>query len=91
MSSKLANSQLWDAMYLAILFVFLSDLLTNNVERPETMDLLDLDGNSMSTATSMDQTSLSFSKTATIKTGEQVIQQELLAKHHYIGLIHFVD
>ena len=45
----------------------------------------------MSASTSMDQTSLSFSKTAAIETGEEIFEQKFLVEHRDIRLINFVD
>ena len=45
----------------------------------------------MSASTSVDQASLSLSKTAAIKASEEIIEEELLIKHHDISLINFVD
>ncbi len=55
------------------------------------MNLQNLNRNSMSPSTGMNQTSLSFSKTAAVQSGEKVVEQKLLTKHNDIGLVDFVD
>lgn len=55
------------------------------------MNFLDLNGSRMSASTSMDDSSLSFAKTATIQTGEEILEQELFIEHDDVGIIDFVD
>jgi hypothetical protein len=45
------------------------------------VNLLNLNGNGMSAPTSMNESSLSFSKTAAVQTGEEIVEEELLTEH----------
>jgi hypothetical protein len=54
------------------------------------MNLLNLNGNSMSASTSMNETSLSFSETAAVQTGEEIVEEELLTEHDH-SFIDFED
>lgn len=45
----------------------------------------------MSASASMDETSLTFSKTTAIETSEDIVEQELLVQRNDIDLIDFVD
>jgi hypothetical protein len=77
--------------YLADFFIVETQFLANDIERPVAVNKWDLNGNGMRATTSMNQTTLSFSKSAAVETRKEIFEQEWLTQQGDIFVTDFVD